>query len=425
MLCINDSVRITQNINSKKYCGEYIVYNSKTGNKLKIDYSCYLLIKEINENNIENNKELLNISKKYCNNYNDIINILVDHNIIDSTNNFKNNNILQPLEIKFPLTSLTLEITTNCNLKCKHCYGQFGDNTSSLNLSLDNIKSLKPALDKLHTRNIALTGGEVFVHKEFEEIVHYFLSNGFVLTIFTNGYNYERFRKFLDRFSNYHFSVKISLDGLEKTHNNVRGKEDAFANALKSLQLLSKYKNVNSAISTVVMKDNLYEINEFKKMTEVKFPRFNHHYDLVYPTQNDNQQKTSFSINEFDTLYKEYPFLFEIKEQNEKSKYRCAGGITTAALGVNKILRMCAAANGDCFVLGDLNQNDLYYIWTKPNQNCMKFRKEKPHSSKQCKKCNIKSKCNINDCRLLAKEYTSDMDNPNPLACFMVKKYCV
>lgn len=423
MICVNKWIRVTQSINSKKIMGDFIVYNSKTGGELKINYSCYLLLKKINNMIINNDDELKLLAKRYSHNYKEIIKLLFDNNFICYTNiKEKNNNILEPLKLKFPLTYLALEITEKCNLKCKHCYGQYGSDKNCSQLTLEYIKSLKPTLDRLHTKSIALTGGEVLTHKDFEEIANFFLNNGFKLTIFTNGYNYIRLGKFLESTKDYSILMRVSLDGLNKTHNSIRRRDNAYENTIKSLELLSNYPNISSGISTVIMRENLDEVSEFDKTIMNQFPKFQHQYDLIFPIENEQQQKSAFSLDDFDDLYKKYPFIFTVPETKMGRTYRCTGGVTSAAIDASKYLRICSAATSDNFLLGNLNESSLYDVWKRPNCNGRRFRKEKALESSKCKKCSIRNKCNLVSCRLQAYHYTKDMNNPSPLTCFMERK---
>lgn len=422
MICVNHKIRITQSMNEKKR-GEFKVYNAGTGEIFKINQSCYSLIDKVNNSSFESIEEMEAAAKKITRNYREIIQKLFQKGLIRMcVERRKNVNILPPLAIRYPLTSLALEITQNCNLHCKHCYGQFGKAANAPYLSLEYIKALKPQLDKLHTRNIALTGGEVLVHREFEEIARFLLENGFQLTIFTNGYSYQRLEHFLESVKEYHMSVTISLDGTEAIHNEIRGREDAFQNTIESLKLIHEDANVDGGIATVVMRENVEDIQQLKQNIKEQFPRLGQSCRLIIPTQSEKQKKSAFSTEELEAIYQKLPEIFEMQRFTEKQKYRCAGGIASAALDAEKHLKICAAAQEKVFWIGDLNERSLYDTWVNPSDTVKCFRKEKRYALKKCRRCSLKKKCNVTNCRLQAWEYTGNMNNPNPIVCFGQEK---
>lgn len=418
MICVNSKIRITQNMNGKKH-GKFVVYDAASGEVFKINERCYRVIEKVNNSSFETVAELEPAAKKITRNYKEIIQQLFEQKIFRMcAEGQKNENILPPLRERYPLATLALEITQNCNLRCKHCYGQFGREAHAPYLSLEYIKSLKPHLDRLHTRNIALTGGEVLVHRDFEAIAQFFLENGFQLTIFTNGYCSQRLERFLEQVKGYHMSVSISLDGTETIHNEIRGKEDAFQNTMESLRLIHRAENINGGISTVVMQENVEDIQQLKQNIREQFPKLGQSCKLIIPTESNEQKKSAFSTEELEEIYQKFPEVFEMQRFDKKQKYRCAGGIASAALDAEKHLKICAAAKGKTFWIGDLNEKTLYDAWINPSDTVEYFRSEKGHASQKCRKCSLKKKCNVTNCRLLAQQYTGDMNNPNPVVCF-------
>ncbi|MEH7670785.1 PqqD family peptide modification chaperone [Bacillus sp. JJ689] len=81
----------------------------------------------------------------------------------------------------------SIEITNRCNVRCRHCYGDFGAVKAKV-MSLDQIKSLLDDLDNIGVRLIELTGGDITVHPHLKEILLYALSLDFSqITLLTNG----------------------------------------------------------------------------------------------------------------------------------------------------------------------------------------------------------------------------------------------
>ena len=109
-----------------------------------------------------------------------VIKDLLDKQIIVKTDvHHYNENVLSGIKYKYPLTSWVIELTNICNLNCVHCYGKFGMPRKKKFVSISDIMNLKSELDKLHTMEVRLSGGECFLNPDFEAIALYFLKNGF------------------------------------------------------------------------------------------------------------------------------------------------------------------------------------------------------------------------------------------------------
>lgn len=153
-------------------------------------------------------------------------------------------------------------------------------------------------------------------------------------------------------------SIKVSLDGMETTHNRIRGNNFAYSNAIKTLEMLTQFQNVDVYVLTTVMQENLNELNILDKMIKTKFPQYVHQHDLIFPTANQQQRNSAFTESDFLMIYDKYLNIFNIeKTSREMRSYRCSGGITSAAIDFLKHLRICTGARDKQFILGDLNRD--------------------------------------------------------------------
>jgi radical SAM protein with 4Fe4S-binding SPASM domain len=81
----------------------------------------------------------------------------------------------------------SIEITNKCNIRCIHCYGDFGCIESKV-MTLDQVKALLDDLKSIGVRIIELTGGDVTVHPHIKEILLYALELKFdQISFLTNG----------------------------------------------------------------------------------------------------------------------------------------------------------------------------------------------------------------------------------------------
>jgi MoaA/NifB/PqqE/SkfB family radical SAM enzyme len=123
----------------------------------------------------------------------------------------------QILKKKTPLIA-GLTVTNKCNLRCRHC--RVTDREAE-DLSLEEAVAILDSFYKEGGRMVYLQGGEPLIwhdrhHHNVEDIVKYAHKKGFLTTvIYTNGT--MPIKTSAD-------TVFISLDGLKKTHDYIRGK---------------------------------------------------------------------------------------------------------------------------------------------------------------------------------------------------------
>ena len=90
---------------------------------------------------------------------------------------------------RFPL-SATFELTNRCNMRCVHCFinePQASRAAISKELSTAQVCDLLDRIAAAGCLFLTLTGGEVFLRSDFEEIYTHALKKGMVVVLFTNG----------------------------------------------------------------------------------------------------------------------------------------------------------------------------------------------------------------------------------------------
>ncbi len=186
--------------------------------------------------------------------------------------------------------NLTFEITNRCNLKCRMC--SIWKEREINDLDLVNILSF---VSKFENRlSISLTGGECFLHPEFEKIYRYlyflYIKKRVIsINITTNGYATEKILEFLKNSKAILHGTEfgISLDGLKETHNLQRGMNNAFQKTVKTIRMIKRrYPFIPISIKTVITKLNykdLYSIYELAKKLGCFFePKFGEYLSRYY-----------------------------------------------------------------------------------------------------------------------------------------------
>ena len=177
---------------------------------------------------------------------------------------------------------LILHVTSRCNARCGMCFAWQRLNKDR-DLSLEEIRKITKELPNLIF--LDLSGGEPFLRSDLPEVLSAFEkeSPGVYVNLPTNGFLPEKIaqetEKILRR-TKLPLSLNLSLDGLAKTHDRIRGVKGGFEKALQTYQLLSKIKkshqNLSLKVATVISQQNFAEFEELsvfiqKEMREIDF----------------------------------------------------------------------------------------------------------------------------------------------------------
>jgi radical SAM protein with 4Fe4S-binding SPASM domain len=124
------------------------------------------------------------------------------------------------------------ELTLQCNLRCGHCGSRAGSARND-ELDTDEALDLVRQLAELGIREVTIEGGEAFLRRDWLEIARAIVDHGMRATLVTGGYGISR--ETARRMKEVGFSaISVSVDGLEATHDRIRGREGSFRAALQS-----------------------------------------------------------------------------------------------------------------------------------------------------------------------------------------------
>lgn len=124
----------------------------------------------------------------------------------------------------------TIIVTYWCNAKCNMCNRYKCPSLPEEEISLETIRKLP----RMYFTNI--TGGEPFMRTDLNEIVRELYKKSDRIVISINGFFTERIIDLCKKFPN--VGIRISIEGLEKTNNKIRGMEDGFNKGYCTLQKL-------------------------------------------------------------------------------------------------------------------------------------------------------------------------------------------
>lgn len=314
--------------------------------------------------------------------------------------------IRKELYKKPQLRHLFLEVTSRCNARCEHCGSRCDSNTQGEEISAEDLKrTLKEISEHYDPSKVFLnvTGGEPLVRKDLFDILKYAVSLGYQWGMTSNGMLITK--NVVKKLEDANMStISISIDGLEKTHEEIRKVPNSYniiLNGIKMMQNSSVIKVVQ--VTTVANKKNIKELEELYKLllkNGVKYWRVVNCDPIG--RANDNSE---ILLDKED-----YKYLFKfIQEKKAEGKmlditYGCSHYlghnlenvvrkgyfICMTGLFVGSIL-----SNGDIFVCpnvprrkeliqGNIKTDSFVSVWENKYKP---FRKEGRTSCRKCRKC--------------------------------------
>lgn len=328
------------------------------------------------------------------------------------------------------LKNLFWETTLGCNAKCKHCGSRAGENLDIQGeLTTEEIKkTLQDISNKYDARKILInvTGGEPLLRQDLFEVMEFANNLGYYWGMTTNGIliNDEIIRKMKQTGMS---TISISLDGLEKSHDEFRQVKGSYAKIIENIKELKKANFLNYLqVTTVINKSNIDELEEL--------------YNEIQALQIDswrvlNMEPIGRTDDNQDLLLdnKEYHNLLEfIKEKRKKSKFDitygcshflgmkyekevrnhmffCIAGFITASILYNGDIYVCPSVERrKKLVQGNVRTDNFVDVW----ENKFKwFRNLNKFKCESCKKCNNWKYC------LGGSLHTWDFDNNKQKLC--------
>ena len=296
------------------------------------------------------------------------------------------------------LSSLLIELTYKCNLKCIHCYNDKDRQEKQI-----TFEEIKPVIDdaiKLGVFSITLTGGECTLDKDFLKIARYIRERKLSLSIFSNGQTFydnpELCSEFISLYpSMIHFSL-YSMD--EDVHDKITGVKGSHKKTLSVIKNLAKM-NVPVGIKCFLTKYNIdspEKIKNFAKEIGVSVS-----FDMTLLQNKDKSNKeVSVDISQMNELYKNKSALFyknihkfDAKQIRNLNSIMCKGGHYFFSIDPNLDVYPCASLKEK---FGSLKNTSLLDIRSDKNTKLTNFLRLRKSDLKECyteEYCNYCSYC--------------------------------
>jgi len=126
-------------------------------------------------------------------------------------------------------------VTKACNLRCVHCYASATPGPADGELTRDEGFALLDDLKAFNVPAVLFSGGEPLVRPDTIDFIRYASSIGLSCTLSTNGMLIDA--PMADRLATVGLKYAgISIDGVEKQHDKLRGQVGAFHGALEGIR---------------------------------------------------------------------------------------------------------------------------------------------------------------------------------------------
>jgi MoaA/NifB/PqqE/SkfB family radical SAM enzyme len=166
--------------------------------------------------------------------------------------------------------TITLTLTSRCNLRCIMC--DHWRNKNIEELSSDEWKRIIDQLERMKIKEVDVSGGEPFVRKDIWEILEYLASKKISVNITTNFtlLTEEDIKRLFETSVS---RLQISLDGIEETHDVIRGQKNTFNRVIKNIELFRKEREEKKSkiqlnATTVIMRNNLDKLIDIYNFTK-------------------------------------------------------------------------------------------------------------------------------------------------------------
>jgi radical SAM protein with 4Fe4S-binding SPASM domain len=214
------------------------------------------------------------------------------------------------IDVRWRPTIAVWELTLACDLSCRHCGSRAGAARED-ELSTDECLALAAQLAELGVMEVSLIGGEVYLRDDWTVIAAELRRLGMTVSVATGG------QGFTDAVAEAAVragvqSVSISIDGLETTHDRLRGKAGAFAAAVRGMRAL-KRAGMRVACNSQI---NRLSMPELPEMLEVFIDEGAHSWQIALTVAMGR------AVDEPDILLQPYDLL-ELFPMLAKLKSRC------------------------------------------------------------------------------------------------------
>jgi radical SAM protein with 4Fe4S-binding SPASM domain len=238
-------------------------------------------------------------------------------------------------------TDASIITTYRCQMSCQMCNIWRNPTEATKEIKAKDLE----ILPKLKFINI--TGGEPFLRDDLADIIEILFTKTKRIVVSTSGYHYKRIFKIAEKFPN--IGVRVSIEGLSKKNNELRGRDEGFDRGLKSLLGLKHMgiKDIGFGITVSNHNsDDMLWLYELGKSMDMEFATSSFHNSYYFHKEDNLVTNTDEVSKNFEELMRRL-----LSENHPKSWFRAFFnlGLIGYILGEKRMLP-CEAGSANFFV---------------------------------------------------------------------------
>lgn len=209
-------------------------------------------------------------------------------------------------------TDMCIIVTYRCPMQCQMCDIWKNPTKKQDEISIDEIKKLP------NVKFINITGGEPFVREDLEDIIEVCFQKSPRVVISTSGWFEDRIISMAKRFPK--IGIRISIEGLSKKNDELRGREGGFDKGLRTLLRLKEMGLKDIGFGITVSNHNsadMLSLYQLSKSLGMEFATAAFHNSYYF-------HKSDNLITNKDEVCANFEQLIEwqLKEKHPKSWFR-------------------------------------------------------------------------------------------------------
>lgn len=194
----------------------------------------------------------------------------------------------------------TVIVTYRCNARCNMCNRYKVPSKPEEEISVETIRKLP----QMYFTNI--TGGEPFIREDLKEIVRELYKKSDRIVISTNGFFTDRIIALCKEFPQ--IGIRISIEGLEETNNEIRGLEDGFNRGYSTLVKLREMGMTDVGFGMTVQDRNAADLVPLYKISNemgMEFATASLHNSFYFVESNNIIHNRPVVAGHFENLINE------------------------------------------------------------------------------------------------------------------------
>ena len=311
------------------------------------------------------------------------------------------------------------ELTSRCNLGCRHCY--IGPSGVKNELSLEELGGIMEQLADAGCLFLSFSGGEPLLRDDFLQIAGSARRLGFTFTLFTNGTLITpALADALAELCPQRVEISL-LGGKPETHDALTAVPGSFRDTMRGARLLLD-RGVAVQFKTTWMRTNIGEAPLIEALVREAGAGFRAGHTLL-PSRDGNAPSDELAVSpeQMETHVQKYAGTgphaapAPLSDEQQRSVVPCGAGHASCLIDSRGQLLPCVAMRNP---IGDLREEPFKTLWESAPE-LLRLRSVRLSDLPECHACELFTRCNR--CGGLAQMESGSMLGPSAQACALAQ----